>query len=74
MYPEAQLVYGPPVEDGFYYDMAMPDGTTLSSDDFERLEKAMAEIIKSDRTFTRKDMPLEDALSSFVKTRVSPYK
>ena len=41
LFPGTELVYGPPVEQGFYYDMAFPAGTTPSTDDFARIETEM---------------------------------
>ena len=57
LFPGVQLVYGPPVEQGFYYDMAFPDGSSISSEDFERIEAEMTRIVKEDRPFTRYEMP-----------------
>ena len=54
LYPGTRLAYGPPVEDGFYYDLATPE--PLTNDDFAKIEKRMAEIIKEDRPFTRVEM------------------
>ena len=53
VFPGIQLVYGPPVENGFYYDIAFPDGEAISSEDFEKVEAEMKRIIKEDRPFTR---------------------
>lgn len=57
LFPGTELVYGPPVENGFYYDMAFPEGTAISTEDFERIEAEMARIIKEDRPFCRYEMP-----------------
>ena len=43
--PGVLLVYGPTVDGGFYYDMALPDGRAISSEDFEAIEAEMAKII-----------------------------
>lgn len=51
--PGVQLAYGPPLETGFYYDMAVPDGRPLTSGDFEKIEAEVAKIITEDRPFTR---------------------
>lgn len=53
LHPGVQLVYGPPVEQGFYYDMRLPEGQALSSDDFPKIEAEMARIVSEDRPFTR---------------------
>ena len=62
LFPGVQLVYGPPVEGGFYYDIAVPDGTVISSDDFERIEARMTEIIAEDRPFTRHELPVAQGM------------
>ncbi|MHC4976884.1 MAG: threonine--tRNA ligase [Planctomycetota bacterium] len=56
LFPGVQFVYGPPVENGFYYDIALPEGTSLSSDDFEKIEKEIDAIAKEARHFTRVEM------------------
>ena len=73
IYPQAQLVYGPPVEDGFYYDIAMADGTAISTDDFEKIEAKMNEIIKADKPFTRCDTSIEDGMAR-LEQEGSKYK
>jgi threonyl-tRNA synthetase len=55
--PGAQLVYGPPLETGFYYDIAFPEDRPLREGDFEAIEKEMDAILKEDRAFTRYEMP-----------------
>ncbi len=71
--PEAQLVYGPPVENGYYYDIAFPDDRELSTEDFDAIEKQMEQIIKEDRPFTRVDMPAETGMKK-LKEEGSKYK
>ncbi len=73
LFPEALLVYGPPVDHGFYYDIAFPEGKSLSSDDFEKVEKEMQKIVKENRRFTRYDLPLEEGMAK-LKGEGSKYK
>ncbi|MDP6987468.1 MAG: threonine--tRNA ligase [Phycisphaerales bacterium] len=73
VYPDAMLVYGPPVENGFYYDIALPDGISLSSDDFEKIESHMNEIIKADRPFTRCDLDVDSGMKR-LHAEGSKYK
>ena len=54
LYPDALLAYGPPLDTGFYYDLALD--TPISSDDFERIEAEMRLIADEDRPFTRQDL------------------
>ena len=73
LFPGAQLVYGPPVDQGFYYDIAFPEGVTVSSADFEKIEAEMKAIIKEDRPFTRYELPAEDGLTK-LRNESSKYK
>ena len=73
VYPEAQLVYGPPVDGGFYYDIAMPEGQSISSDDFEQIEAIMAEIIAEDLPFVRHACSAEEGMER-LKADASKYK
>jgi threonyl-tRNA synthetase len=61
IWPETKLVYGPAVEDGFYYDVDLDE--PIRPDDFERIEQKMAEIVKAARPFVRKEMSKEEALA-----------
>lgn len=71
--PGTQLVYGPPVDNGFYYDMRFPDGGGLSSDDFAEIEKIMAEIIGANRPFCRYEMPVDEGMKK-LEGEGSKYK
>ena len=61
LYPDTKLAYGPPLEDGFYYDLDCPQ--PITPDDFEKIESEMKRIVKEDRRFTRYEMPRTDAMS-----------
>ncbi|HWP84942.1 MAG TPA: TGS domain-containing protein, partial [Terriglobia bacterium] len=67
IWPGAQLVYGPPTEDGFYYDIHFPEGASISSKDFEEIEKRMAAIIAADKPMTRYEMADGPALEKLRK-------
>ena len=71
--PGIELVYGPPLETGFYYDMRVPDDRPLSTDDFEAIEQHMAQIVAEDRPFTRFELPVEAAMSK-LRAEGSKYK
>jgi threonyl-tRNA synthetase len=51
LFPKAQLAYGPPVDSGFYYDIALD--TPISTNDFPRIEEEMRKIASENRPFTR---------------------
>ncbi len=71
--PEAMLVYGPPLDTGFYYDIAFPEDRPLREGDFEAVEAEMGKIIKEDRRFTRYDLPLAEGLKK-LESEGSKYK
>ena len=73
LYPGTQLVYGPPLETGFYYDMAFAGGKAPSADDFAAIEAEMAKIIAQDRPFTRYEMPAKEGLDK-LNAEGSKYK
>jgi threonyl-tRNA synthetase len=73
LFPDVQLVYGPPVDGGFYYDIAIGDGQAISSDDFDRIEQRMAEIIDEDRPFTRHALPVKEGMAR-LQSEGSKYK
>lgn len=61
--PGAQLVYGPPLPTGFYYDIAFPADRPLREGDFAAIEAEMAKIIAEDRAFTRYELAEEEGLT-----------
>ena len=71
LWPETKLVYGPPVEGGFYYDIDLD--TKLTPEDFPRIEAEMARIVNEGRPFTRYEMGREEGLAK-VKNEGNPYK
>ncbi|MCH8278128.1 MAG: TGS domain-containing protein [Proteobacteria bacterium] len=52
LYPKAQLTIGPVVEDGFYYDIFLPEGK-ISTDDFPKIEAEMKRLAKEKHAFIR---------------------
>jgi len=54
LYPDTQLAYGPPLDNGFYYDLKLD--TPISSTDFEKIESEMKKIVAEDRPFTRYEL------------------
>jgi threonyl-tRNA synthetase len=65
LWPQTKLVYGPPVENGYYYDIDLDHN--LTPDDFVKIEAKMAEIVKSDRPFTRYELPRSDAMAKLQR-------
>src|SRR5262249_51455972 len=60
LWPEAQFAAGPPVENGFYYDLEL--GHRISPEDFEKIETEMRKEIKANHTFERSVVSREQAL------------
>ncbi len=54
VFPKTQLTIGPAVEDGFYYDLFMPDGEKITPDDFPKIEAEMQRIAKQALPFERR--------------------
>src|SRR5215212_6894847 len=67
LYPGVKISIGPPIEQGFYYDFEFPEGTTVSEDDFERIEERMREHVAADEPFVRQEAAVGDALERFVR-------
>ncbi len=61
IWPDAQFAAGPPVENGFYYDVEL--GHRISPEDFEKIEAEMKKETKANHVFERVVLPRDDALS-----------
>ncbi|MCA8888566.1 MAG: threonine--tRNA ligase [Parvularculaceae bacterium] len=71
LFPGTQVTIGPNIEDGFYYDFARDE--PFSTDDLEKIEKRMAEIVDQDRQ-TRKEVWERGAAISHFKEIGEAYK
>ena len=71
LWPDTQLAYGPPLDDGFYYDLYLE--TPISSDDFERIEAEMARIIAANKPFARYELPADEGLEK-LEAEGNKYK
>ena len=60
IWPEAQFAAGPPVENGFYYDLDLAH--RISPEDFEKIEAEMKKEIKANHTFERIALTRDEAL------------
>src|SRR3981189_916115 len=67
--PEAQFAAGPPVENGFYYDVDLPH--RISPDDFEKIESEMKKEIKANHPFERMEVSRAEALELGKKGRLA---
>lgn len=69
--PGSKLGFGPPIENGFYYDFILSD--PLREEDFPKIEKLMKRIIKQDQKFKKETLPKEKAIER-LKEMGEPYK
>ncbi len=71
LYGDVKFGVGPAIEDGFYYDVKLPDDINLSPEDFDKIEERMAEIIKEDQPFWHREVTRNEARSIFSS---QPFK
>ena len=69
IWPEAQFAAGPPVENGFYYDVDLPH--RISPEDFEKIEAEMKKEIKANHPFERMEVSRDEALDLGKKGRLA---
>jgi threonyl-tRNA synthetase len=72
LYPGVKFWVGPPLENGFYYDVDL-NGQTLSPSDFEKIEQKMLELARKDNAYIRKEISKQDAIKYF-KEKGDEYK
>lgn len=73
LYPEADFAYGPATDNGFYYDIELPEGTKLSEEDFPAIEAEMRKIVRENLKFETYELPREQAISHMAE-RGEKYK
>ena len=64
LFPGIKLAIGPPIENGFYYDIDLGEHT-ISSDDFSKIEQKMLELARQKNDYIRKDISKNDAMAYF---------
>jgi threonyl-tRNA synthetase len=69
MFPEAKLAIGPPVDNGFYYDVDL--SRSLQPEDLKELEKRMEKILKQDISFQVSSHTIAEGIEQFKN---QPYK
>ncbi len=72
LHPSARLAIGPPIQDGFYYDIEIP-GVTLSEEDLPAIEAEMKKIVKENQRFIMEEVD-RDALRAQLVAADQPYK
>ena len=71
VFPDAKFAFGPPVDEGFYYDIDTEQNIT--ADDLEKIEEKMQEIVIADEPFVREELSVDEALNLF-RERNEDYK
>lgn len=72
LYPDVKFGIGPPIDNGFYYDIDL-NGKPFGDEDLLAVEKKMIELARQGNTFVREDVSKEDALKYFTQKN-DPYK
>ncbi len=70
LYPKARITIGPPIENGFYYDIDFGD-EKVTEKDLPKIEKKMQEIVKSWKKVEKKELTVEEAKKIW---KDNPYK
>ena len=65
LYPGIQFGFGPAVENGFFYDVMLPDGQQIKEGDFPQIEAKMMEFVRADEPVVRKEISKADVLAEF---------
>ena len=63
LFPEVKFGIGPPIKNGFYYDMELP--RPLTPEDLEEIEQRMKKIVKEGLPFHREDWQKDKAMSRY---------
>lgn len=72
LYPGIKLAIGPPVANGFYYDIDLMEHS-ISEKDLERVEQTMKELAREKNPFIRKEISKSEAVAYFEE-KADPYK
>jgi len=72
LYPGVKFGIGPPIENGFYYDVDLGE-QPFGDEELVAVEKKMIELAKANNTFIRSDVSKKDAVDYFTK-KADPYK
>ena len=67
IYPGVKLGIGPSIENGFYYDVDLAEGSVISDADFPKIEAKMKELAQQKNQYIRKEVTKEEALEFYNK-------
>lgn len=66
VFPDVKFGIGPPIENGFYYDIDLGD-KQITDADFKRIEDKMLELARQKNTFDRREVSKQEALDYFTE-------
>ena len=66
LYPGIQFGFGPAIENGFFYDVMLANGQSISENDFPKIEEKMRELAKKDEPVVRRNVSKADAVKEFT--------
>ena len=72
-YPGVKFTIGPSIENGFYYDVELPKNHSISTDDFNKIERKILELASQKNKFIRKKISKVDAIN-YYKEKKNKYK
>ena len=72
-YPGVKFTIGPSIENGFYYDVELPKNHSISTDDFNKIERKILELASQKNKFIRKKVSKVDAIN-YYKEKKNKYK
>ncbi len=67
LYPGIKFGIGPSIENGFYYDVDLPEGTVITDADFSKIEAKMKELAQQKNEYSRSDIAKAEALDFYTK-------
>ncbi len=67
LYPGVKFGIGPPIENGFYYDIDLPGETKISVENLPAIEEKMRELVKADSRYARREISWDDAVAYFTE-------
>lgn len=73
LYPGIQFGFGPATENGFFYDVQLPNGEMIKEGDFKQIEDKMIELARKNEEVVRKEVSKSDAIAQF-KSQGQYYK
>lgn len=65
LYPGIQFGFGPAIENGFFYDVLLPNGEMIKEGDFKKIEDKMIELARKDEPVVRAEISKANAIAQF---------